>query len=176
MKISQVAETLHIETYVVYENLRLHEEELQAHVHKKNGIVHLDEHGVSKLKRILKGEVIELDDVKKSTHQKADQEVHVDGEIMESEEWLTTEEAILLHDEKNKIRDQIRALRNEMLQLEHEGQRLDESINHYVQQLVESSDKVQPVEEETKKESKTSPADILLNDDGDKGILSFLKR
>lgn len=178
MKISEVADRLNIETYLVFEKLLTHESELSRYIIKKHGVTYLEESGLEILSHIINGQPLPME---QSVEQQ--QDVFENGgtnsieEDAESDEWLTEEDLELLSAEKGRIRGEIRSMRNELIQLEAEDKRLTEVIQHYVEELDQAAQENQEVEQDF---SNVVKALLTAHDreehPEDSRLLSFLKR
>lgn len=179
MKISEVADRLNIETYVVFEALLTHESELAGYVSKKHGVTYLEESGLSILRHIISGQPLPTEPTVEQNH-----ETSSNGDMdsykvddTESDDWLTDDDLKVLSAEKSRIRGEIRNMRSELIQLEAEDKRLAEVIQHYMEELEQAAQQSHEVEQSFTRIIR----DFMTTYDQDEGsadnrLLSFLKR
>lgn len=135
-KIGEVANMLNVEKVVIFEKLISKSKEIEPYITKEKGITYFSDFGVQVMNALIYGlpipeEVVEAPEI---ISDESSTSVETDDDLISDEDIRS------INEERTRIKNEIMACRNKLMELDGQHKQVDEAIRHYQNQIKEDTD------------------------------------
>lgn len=135
-KIGEVANMLNVEKVVIFEKLISKSKDIEPYITKEKGITYFSDFGVEVMNALIYGLPIPEEMVETAEVISDDSSTSVETD----DDLISDEDIRSINEERKRIKNEIMACRNKLLELDGQHKQVDEAIRHYQDQIKEDTD------------------------------------
>jgi hypothetical protein len=138
-KISEVANMLNVEKVLIFEKLISKTKEIEPYITKEKGITYFSDFGVQVMNALIYGHPIPEEPINQLEGTEEETEDIFDTDVVE-DDLINDEDIKSINEERMRIKNEIMACRNKLMELDGQHKQVDDAIRHYQEQIKEDTD------------------------------------
>ena len=142
-KIGEVANMLNVEKVIIFEKLISKAKEIEPYITKEKGITYFSDFAVEVMNALIYGGPMPKEQIEVEPEDSDQVSEHLGAE---ENDYISNDDIKNINDERARIKKEIMACRNKLIELDGQHKQIDEIIQHYHSMLKEDMDYIRIAE------------------------------